>query len=435
MNEAALSGIVYDWLVASESVPESNAERFVSQFGNFSAQEFHDISTEKELAEPSSTGSGFVIYYRNEGKRQAVRQLMDYALSLEKPCTLRVFTDESTDWLLESNAFIREITSGIRKGTQLGCRVQRIQPPVLNTEGAFRAIEYWMPAYMTGLIKTYYYPWTRDELHRRTLIVIPGHLAVYSASLQGQRESQLTFITFESSIVAAADEYFNGILERCRTMMSIYAADNREQLLERLQAVALIKDSGIYKSSRLSSHTLPASAIAHVRRRATPFTQQLMNTYVQNERYRIDTLRNHTITDIVCLPRLEDVMNGIESIPGTRTSAADRLFYTPSEYRLHLKHIIWYLETFPNYRAIIMDDPVQEDVVIYTKGDDRALMIKESEPFTLFEITERTFASSLCNYLRNLTVEKIAPDSRRSTLERLYSELARLESLIPMPMQ
>lgn len=434
MSEAVLSGIIYDWLI-SDGIPETQTEKFVNQFGSYSVSEILEPAYDKENVPAPLDANGFAIFYKNEGKRQAVRHLINSAMSLSKPCNVRVFTDESNVWLLENSAFLRDISSAIQKATQKGCRIQRIQPPMLNTEGAFRSIEYWMPAYMTGSIKTFYYPWTRDELHRRTLIVVPGHCAIYSASLQGQSEAQMTFLISESSIVAAADEYYSSILERCRTMMSIYAADNKEQLLERLETMALIKDSGVYKSNGLSAHTLPSSALGHIRRRATAFTQQLLDTYSRNERYRIDTLRNHVITDIMRLPRLENVMNGIECIPITKISSADRLYYTPSEYRLHLKHIIWYLETFPNYQAILTSSTTQNDVVIYTKGDDHALMIKESEPYTLFEITERTFASSLCNYLRTMAAENIAPGSRRETIEQLKSELSRLELLIPMPLQ
>lgn len=283
---------------------------------------------------------------------------------------------------------------------------------------------------MSGMIKTFYYPWTRDEMHRRTIAVVPGCMAMYSESLYGQKDTRLTFLTVESSTVAAMDEYYSGIIERCRTMVSIYALDNQEKLLERLREIAKIQDSGIYKSSRLSSNTLPSSALSHMRTRATPFTQELLDCYSKNEHYRVEALRNNVITDIMCLPSFDDVMSGKEFVPGTKTSSHDHLFYTPSEYRLHLRHIVWYLETFPNYRAIFMDDPVQNDVVIYTKGDEHALMIKESEPYTLFEVTERGFASSLCNYLHHMASTKIRENSRQTTIDMLRREAEKVDAAL-----
>ena len=93
---------------------------------------------------------------------------------------------------------------------------------------------------------------------------------------------------------------------------------------------------------------------------------------------------------------------------------------------MHLENILWYLQNFPNYQAILLDNPLFENIHLFIKGGSYAILVKETDPFALFEITERTLASSLCEYLRHLTRDKVQPDSRKNTIERLRKELRRL---------
>lgn len=431
VNPAVLAGVLYDWLVAPDDAPAGQAGRFLGLLGGAAGQPLQEPAPQ---GGPAALGGGsFIVYYQNEGKRQAVRDFFSYVLALDKPCTLRLFTDESSDWLMENSGFSRELTDFIQQITLRGFRVQRVQPPITSTEGAFRAIERWLPAYMAGSIRMFYYPWTRDRLHRRTLFVAPGHVALYAASLHGQNVSQMTFLTRESSTIAAADAYYSDILERCRTMMSVFSADDQDKLLERLNAMAAIQDAGVYKSSRLSAHTLPASALPQLRRRAAPFAQRMLDCFAENEKRKPGLLRRHVLIDIMLLPELDHVLAGREPIPGTKNAAGDDLYYTPQEYRLHLKHIVWYLETFPNYQAVLLDDPALENVVIYTKGDEHALLVRDAAPFTLFEVTERGLAASLCDYLRHMVDDRISFGARKATIERLKQEIRKLESMAEEP--
>ena len=120
-------------------------------------------------------------------------------------------------------------------------------------------------------------------------------------------------------------------------------------------------------------------------------------------------------------------MQGVVEIPGTKMSPSDCLFYKPEEYRLHLEHILWYLETYPNYQVILLDEPLYENITAYVKGDSYAFLIKETDPFALFEITERTTASALCEYLRYLIKDKMNLGSRQETIDCLQKELRRLK--------
>ena len=382
-----------------------------------------------ENAQNRSGPEGFAVYHNNEGKRKAAEAFFNYIMSLEKPETIRIFTDEGDSWILESQRYAQQLSDDIKLFTQRGFCVERVQPPVRNLEGTFRDIERWLPAYTAGTLKMYYYPWARDELHRRTILLLPGHIAVYSMSLYGQRESIMTIVSTEAEIVNSFNSYFESIIERCRTMINVYTLDESDKIFDCIQRMSRVHDSGLYKSFRLSVHTLPTDVILSTIQRGSPYVRQLMECYGQTERFKREVLEKNVITDIICLPRLEDVMANKEPIPGT-AAGSNTLYYTPTEYLHHLNRIIWYMKTYPNYRVALLNENELENVIIYTKGNDNALLVKKAFPFTMFEITDNSLSAAITGYLRRIADERICSGSREDTMRRLRNEAARVESLI-----
>ena len=152
---------------------------------------------------------------------------------------------------------------------------------------------------------------------------------------------------------------------------------------ERLEKMASMQDFGIYKSSRLPIHTMSVELLSLIRQRGTPCVQKMCDCYERSISPRAKVLEQHVITDIICLPDLEKVMQGVVEIPGTKMSPSDCLFYKPEEYRLHLEHILWYLETYPNYQVILLDEPLYENITAYVKGDSYADVYKRQVIYSL----------------------------------------------------
>lgn len=427
LTDASLAAIIYDWLVSPDPTPKNQFGRFLDRLGDFSMQDMKTVNQPSENTPPALGDNGFVAYYNNEGKRQAVRDFLAYVLTLNEPCTIRVFTDECLDWLLEDNAFNRELTSGISQCVQKGCKFQRIQPPTQTPESNVRSIERWLPAYMAGALRLFYYPWARDELHRRTIIVVPGQIAIHSDSLAEQRECPMTILTTDKMTVRLTDEHYSRILERCRTMMNVFTDDTSVKPSTLYEEISKLHDFGICKSGRLSILTLSPDLLSRIRLRGSLHIQRMFDDYEKNAQFRQEVLKTNVITDIICLPALEDVIQGTAQIPGTKSSPTDVLYYTPDEYRMHIEHILWYLDAYPNYQAVLLDEPLFENVILYVKGNRIALLIKEKDPFVLFEITEQSLVSSLCDYLWRLVKEQSYTDSRHIIVQRLKDELSRLE--------
>lgn len=76
----------------------------------------------------------------------------------------------------------------------------------------------------------------------------------------------MAVLTTDTKTVQLTDEHYSKVIERCRPMMGVYTLDTAVKPAERLEA---IEDFGVYKSDRLSAHTIPAELLTLIRRRGT----------------------------------------------------------------------------------------------------------------------------------------------------------------------
>lgn len=427
ISELALADVLFEWLTTSKKIMQTPAGRFLNSLESFPCEA--DISLESDAPSLEIKGEGVAHYYGNGGKRQAMRDLIAYLMAEDEPCEIMIATDESQHWILEDAAFLHELNAKIAQLAKKGYTFRRIQPPATGVDITFRAIERWMPAYMQGAVEQYYYPWTRDELHRRTLFVVPGKIALYARSFFGENESRITVLSTERMLVDVCCEEFNALAARCKPMMRIYSPDEPEELIACLNEISAMEADGVYKSGTLSVTTLPDEIIRRLGQRGGS-AEMLSKSFLQRARLHREVLKRHTITELMYLPPLEEVFAGKVSVSGIAMFGLDKIYYTPAEYRLHLENILWKLETCPKYRVIFLKDPVLEHVTLYTKGDSRALIVKEARPYMLFSITEQHMASSLCDYLRHIAHAEQTEGSRRETVLRIRAEMNKLDEML-----
>lgn len=141
VTEPSLASIIYDWLVSPDMTPKSQTSRFLDRIGAFSMQGLGEVLPENKAHSPALGDTGFIAYYNNEGKRQAVRDLTAFILALDAPCLIRVFTDESLDWVYEDSAFTRELAGYVGQVVQKGCRIQRVRAARSKHRECFRSMD------------------------------------------------------------------------------------------------------------------------------------------------------------------------------------------------------------------------------------------------------------------------------------------------------
>ena len=427
VDESVLVEVIFDYLSGATIEASGSAGHFLSSFELYSAGGCAVKAEERR--DVLDNPGGISTYYGNEGKRRALQDMFAFVDSLHKPVTVFMFTDESYQWLTEDVDFSQWLNVRIRDQAARGIRFERIQPPFSNVEFTFAAIERWLPGYMAGAVQQLYYPWARDQLHRRSIFVVPEQIALYCDSVFGEEEAPLTLLTRDAGLVDVCVKKYNAIRRRCRPAIHTFTADS-DRLFSVAEEIAAIENTGVYKTDTLSINTLPSTICERIQRIGTPFALRLCESYELRAKSRMRVLSEHPITDIMHLPSLASILAEKEPIPGTQSMPSGTLYYTPQEYKAHLERILWHLDVFPNYHAVFTDDPAFSNVIVFAKGDNRAMLVKTAPPFAIFDVTERSMASAFCDYLKRIAEEKMTSGARRATVELLQDELQRLDKAI-----
>lgn len=427
LNEAVVSDVIFDWLTYTAKSDFDTTKGFLESFNAFAdSKSVVEKSTEAPIKERHGA---FRVYRGNDGKRRAVADFFKHVRRNKDADCVRLYSDTNDDAMYGDNYFELKVGHTIQNIADNKITIQRIITFKNDIGSIFTDMKRWLSIYVTGNVQLYSYPGMRDELHRMTILVLPEKMALYTIGLSDSTEAGITILTTHPVVVRGYNDYFLHILKRCRPIFKVYTKNRSNEFLSRIRDISMQMNSGIYKCGRLSAHTLPGSALSSMKKRASPFVEKVLICYELNEKFKYHVLQNHSITDIMSLPNLKDVMDGKEPIP-CATAGKETLFYTPLEYRQHLEHILWYLNTFPSYHAVLLNRKEYENVVIYTKGNERVIMIKQIEPFSLFEITDQNFAAAIIAFLKNLAANRISPRNRQATISRLKKEIAAIDAMI-----
>ncbi|MFR6333786.1 MAG: hypothetical protein ACLUOI_36770, partial [Eisenbergiella sp.] len=149
MKAEQLSEILYYWLCGDAD----EVGRFIHTFETFAVG---DVDTSQKI-ESCDLKADNMAYYGKEGKRAAARAVYQHLLSMEKPCTVFLYSDESDDWISEILIFTIIFSSCVL----LFCRglpVCQIAPPAVSADMAFESLIRWTPLYMTGQVDAYFTP-------------------------------------------------------------------------------------------------------------------------------------------------------------------------------------------------------------------------------------------------------------------------------------
>ena len=162
----------------------------------------------------------------------------------------------------------------------------------------------------------------------------------------------------------------------------------------------------IQKLISLSAVTAPFELVADsIGKREDPEQKRLGELYLQEMKRMEQEQDQYNLIDIVHLASADQVRAGTVPITATCWSVG-ALYYTPKTYALHLKKILHILDTHENYHFVPLEGPVEQESSLMVKKNHRALLVHNSEPFTVFEISQPEIVALYREYLLRLA-EKV----------------------------
>ncbi len=401
---SGVSEILFRWLSEKETERGSEIGRFLQTFDKLSLINEEDKQSGARNEDREGEKREILAYYGNSGKRQAARDFLSYIETMVFPGVIQLASDEDPRWIIEDPDFLREITASIQQMVRKGFSIDRIQPPITNIDYAFQSASHWLPVYLTGSVRQYYYPWMRDNYHLRTIFVVPGQIALSSSSAGNCSESRITYLTTEKSAVDAITGEFADCLSLCKPMLTLCSSKPEEPFFKCMTDFEAIVSDGIYINNVLPELTMPPELLESVLIRAGNglYAKSIRRYLKQRTALELEVLKNRSITDIICLADMDELKGGKVKIPAARLFPNWDLPYTPKEYACHLRQTVDRLERYPNYHLVLLDRLPLPAVIIYTKPGNLALLIKAAHPFVVMEVAESNMLAAFAEYLKQI---------------------------------
>jgi len=403
LTESELCDKIIEWLSITQGPEFQNVGTFLTRIANKMPLQMSSAIKQGNFTVAACETS---VLFGFEGKREAVISFLFEVLAQNKPLILLLFSDEPTDWMTSDPAFMAKWASLMSEVLARGNKIRIIHTVSRDLDEMLNAIAQWVPLYMTGLIEPYYYPKKRDGIFKRTLFIAPGTAAVISTSVGSMVNEAANFLIRSCQAVAAVEQEFNQYLRLCQPLMRIFAAANLHAYINTLYEFEKEKANAIIKTESLSLLTMPISVQSSIMGRISQlgFDHAIyFNNRMELFKKSID---NISFTEIIHLPGLQDVRNGSVAVAFSDILYGGTIFYSATEYILHLENIVSLLKEHSGFHVCLITKEADSRYMVYVKEDVGVVVAKTSAPPIILSINEKYMTSAFWEFLTITAGEK-----------------------------
>lgn len=425
-EEEEIAGILHLWLLKGLPKKEKTVEGFLHNFSDFefkkaSYKRTHDVNNSKRQS----------VFYGIEGKREAVLNFLSLISIQESPQLILLFSDEDIEWLKGDHGFMLKWASLMMKIIENGNTIKIIHTVSQNLDEMLTAIENWMPLYMTGSIKPYYYPKKRDGVFKRTLFIAPKTAAVISTSV-GKMEGQgANFLLKDKKVIQAMSKEFNNYLDLCKPLMHIFTPRDKRAFLKALFDFEDQPEKTILRTDALSILTIPESFRNKLIEKVKMVDKDIINDYLMKRKESFEkNLKKNKWIEIIKIPDISFIKDGKVRISNSYMFHKD-LYYTAKEYQKHLENVVVLLKKHKNYHVYISNSMKEKKYILYVKEEVGAIISKTTAPPIIFTINESNMIASFWDYLNSELHDSFDYDeNKKNTIDQLQSFIEKLKNSI-----
>lgn len=426
-DNGLLANEIFLWLTHNE---KDNAKRVEDFLGGFSILENHSVPQKiQEEYKPPFPKDAVSIYYGIEGKRRAVEYFLSEVAEKKNPRTLLLFSDEETSWMADNPEYTRKWTELMARVLARGNRIKIIHTISRDLGEMLDAINQWMPLYMSGLIKPYFYPKKRDGIFKRTLFVAPETTAIVSNSIGRQVYSAASILFRDRDVVASFTEEFLNYLHICRPLMQLFLAQERENCLSALIKFDQQQANTLIKTESLSMLTMPEHLFMQIIRRAELEERDIISAHRIRHQCFLNNLKSKRFAEIISLPDIKTAKSKSIKVSASGIMNNRVVYYSLEEFTAHLNHILSLLKSHENYHVYITNKP-ENRYMVYVKEDMGVIVGKTSQSPLLLTTDERNLTAAFWDFLKS-TVDKTPPytaSDKTKSISKLQTYLAKLKT-------
>ncbi len=170
------------------------------------------------------------LFFGNDGRREAALAFLGGLAEAGEPCELCLQSDEDVAWMFDDSSFSAEWGRLMRSLAEAGSTFTVVHTVSRDAGEMWEGVSGWLPLYLIGAMRPYYYPRLRDGVRSRSLFVARGRCALASSSVRGMREGEMSVLLHDAGAVRALEGEFDAYLELCRPLMEVERLESRADI-------------------------------------------------------------------------------------------------------------------------------------------------------------------------------------------------------------
>lgn len=338
-----------------------------------------------EVAVPEQTEKETLFLYGEEGRREAMLQILQAIQRLDEPCSILITSDDNLEWLLPDYRFTTQVQATMLEAMHRGFTLHQIMPPMNFLTRYTESMRFWLPMYATGQVKVYYYPRLRGNLYRRSIIIVPGHCIRVSTSIGLGSANAISLFSTDPELVQAYTEQYREHLALCRPALT--AHPDQEDFLPCLQDILSRQGDFIQTVSELPLVTMPSSLLERCIRESDHLVwKRTYQMYLDEIPNFEEKLRQSPHIDMAHLATAEEVRAGKVCMAIAYPTYPGHLRYTPETYVLHLQNILRLMEQYDHYCFLPLYEKDHMDYDLLVNEDGLALLVRNRSPMLMLEL-------------------------------------------------
>ncbi len=427
VDQAELSVIIATWLKEGKPKEFTTVRDFINGFSDYPPKKPPEEVIAFKKGDQDQPLADVSVYYGVKGKQQAAKAFLEEVIAAGGGRTLRFFSDEATDWMIDQE-FAPKWAALMRQVLKQGNRIIIIHTVSRDLDEMLHAIRQWMPLYMTGLIEPYFYPKKRDGLFKQTFFLASGVAAVTSHSLGDSIHDAANFFTKNIEVIQALTAEYSEFLKRCRPLLQIYTVRERSTYLETLTQFEKGKRNMLLKTESLSLFTMPEEVLLKIQGRIGKRDSRLLALRERRIQFLKENIKEYEVTELIQVFTAAKVMDGKIRVSFSEMLIDGAAYYRPEEYIQHLVHLEKILHENENFHIHLIPEEESEYMVV-VKEDYGAIVAKTSAPPIALAVWELNMVSAFWDYLRGIAGEReYGIVSNEESTKRLRSYIDTLNS-------
>ena len=384
-----------------------------------------DISLVQGATNTSQDASGshqaYYLYYGDKGKRAAILKGLEYATTKGRPSTLYIYSNENFNWISTQDDFNDRWQAMICDYVEKGGKIEIIHELNRDLGNMILGLQKWIPIYLAGGIKSYYYPMIRDGVSKRTLFVSEGQIGLTANSVGNSTDGMLNALIFNKQAIEALKNEFIAIRSMCLPLVKPYTLLNTNSLRDALNNLVSIKEDSYIASSTPIFAMLPPDLAEKIGRR---FDSRLFMHYYESLDCGFKNLleQGYKTTLILNLPEPEVVKNGQASINLSDIFHKPNACFTQKEFILCIESLIDQLKAYDNLQ-VLLSDVIPKDQVLATKKHNTSFILRAKSPTIAYTIEEQRLNTAIWQYLDMMLCSALNKEKTLHDLEDYLKQI------------